>query len=70
MSQNEAPLTQSDILGGTIEASDLKTHVRGLLADYKAPRHYVMVEIVPRADNGKANYKFAKEIAMDALGLV
>lgn len=57
----------SSVSGNAIEASDLKTHVRALLADYKAPRHYVMVETVPRADNGKANYKVAKEMALEAL---
>jgi len=40
-----------------------------LLADYKAPRHYVNTEQVPRADNGKANYKAVKAIAQQVLGL-
>lgn len=55
--------------GNRIDPDILKTHVRNLLADYKAPRHYVMTEDVPRADNGKANYKAAKAIALDELGL-
>ena len=55
--------------GETISDADLKTHVRALLADYKAPRHYVLTNKVPRADNGKANYKDAKAIAMDTLGM-
>ncbi|MGB0907677.1 MAG: AMP-binding protein [Maricaulaceae bacterium] len=55
--------------GKAIEPSTLKEHVRGLLADYKAPRHYVITATVPRADNGKANYKLAKEIALTDLGM-
>ncbi|MCR9078497.1 MAG: AMP-binding protein [Hyphomonadaceae bacterium] len=53
----------------TISPDQLKQHVRGLLADYKAPRHYVETERVPRADNGKADYKTAKSIALKSLGL-
>ena len=45
----------------------LKTYIRGLLADYEAPRHYVMTETVPRANNGKANYKTAKTFALEFL---
>ena len=48
---------------------DLKGHIRGQLADYKAPRHYVQVDTVPRADNGKADYKNSKQLAMESLGL-
>jgi len=55
--------------GETIADADLKAHVRGLLADYKAPRHYILTNTVPRADNGKANYKDAKAIAMNKLGM-
>jgi len=55
--------------GASVTPAALKNHVRGLLADYKAPRHYVMTETVPRADNGKADYKSTKDIALDALGL-
>jgi fatty-acyl-CoA synthase len=52
---------------GAQDAADLKAHVRGLIADYKAPRHYVWVETVPRAVNGKADYKTAKKFALQAL---
>ena len=52
-----------------INSEKLKKHVRRLLADYKAPRHYVVTDSVPRADNGKADYKTAKSIALEALGL-
>lgn len=55
--------------GSAINAPALKAHIRGLLADYKAPRHYVMTQTVPRADNGKADYKSAKAIALGSLSL-
>jgi acyl-CoA synthetase (AMP-forming)/AMP-acid ligase II len=51
-----------------IDPAAVKAHVRGLLADYKAPRHYVVTSTIPRADNGKADYKTAKAIALKALG--
>ena len=56
-------------LGEDIDPDTVKGHVRGLLADYKAPRHYVVTQTIPRADNGKADYKTAKAIAMKSLGL-
>ena len=59
----------STIDGEALSADIIKAHVRGLLADYKAPRHYVMTQKVPRADNGKADYKRAKTIALNALGI-
>ena len=55
--------------GETIDPAALKSHIRGQLADYKAPRHYVTTDLVPRADNGKANYKAAKTFALQALGI-
>ena len=39
------------------------------LAAYKAPKRVVFVSQVPRAPNGKADYKAAKQLAYDALGL-
>ena len=36
---------------------------------YKAPKRVVFVSQVPRAPNGKADYKAAKQLAYDALGL-
>ena len=38
----------------------------GKLAAYKAPKQVVIVERVPRAPNGKADYKTAKQLAVDA----
>jgi fatty-acyl-CoA synthase len=38
--------------------------VKGQLAGYKAPKRVVFVAAVPRAPNGKADYKTAKDIAL------
>jgi fatty-acyl-CoA synthase len=38
----------------------LRTHVRGQLAGYKTPKRIIIVDKVPRAANGKADYAAAK----------
>ncbi|MEL6874193.1 MAG: AMP-binding protein, partial [Pseudomonadota bacterium] len=55
--------------GSQFDETALNDHVRSHLAAYKAPRAFVTVDDVPRADNGKAGYKKAKEIALDALDM-
>lgn len=52
-----------------ISAETLKAHVRSKLADYKAPKHFLLTASVPRADNGKADYKSTKKFALEQLGL-
>ena len=46
--------------GGVNDLDALTTHVRGMLAGYKTPKHIVLVAKVPRAQNGKADYEAAK----------
>ena len=41
--------------------------VKAELAGYKAPKRVIFVSEVPRAPNGKADYKTAKQYALDAL---
>ena len=53
--------------GQAVEAEVIKKYVRSLLADYKAPRHYIQVEYVPRAVNGKADYKQTKALALKSI---
>ncbi|WP_373491221.1 acyl-CoA synthetase [Parasphingorhabdus sp.] len=53
--------------GARFDEAALAAHVRTRLADYKAPRAFVLVDEVPRAANGKAGYKAAKEIALQRL---
>lgn len=53
--------------GARFDEAELNEHVRSKLAAYKAPRAIVLVDEVPRAANGKAGYKAAKEIALERL---
>lgn len=45
-----------------VEIEDLIVHVRSAIASYKAPRRLVLVDEVPRAPNGKADYQSAKDL--------
>jgi acyl-CoA synthetase (AMP-forming)/AMP-acid ligase II len=49
--------------------TDLINFCRENIAGYKLPKHIVMVDHVQRAPNGKADYKWAKQTALDRLGL-
>lgn len=53
--------------GARFDEAALTEHVRTKLAAYKAPRAFILVDEVPRAANGKAGYKAAKEIALERL---
>jgi fatty-acyl-CoA synthase len=48
---------------------ELKGHVTGRLAAYKAPRNVVVVDSIARAANGKVDYKRLKAVAMEQLGV-
>jgi acyl-CoA synthetase (AMP-forming)/AMP-acid ligase II len=41
----------------------LRMHVKTQLAGYKAPKQCILVGVVQRAPNGKADYKWAKATA-------
>ena len=45
---------------------DLQAHARKELAGYKVPRELVIVDQVQRGPNGKADYRWAKEVALAA----
>lgn len=49
--------------GAQLDNEALRQHVKKSLAAYKAPKHYVRVEKMFRAPNGKADYKSAKAFA-------
>ena len=51
----------------TTEAAVIAS-VKAELAGYKAPKRVIFVDDVPRAPNGKADYKAAKQLALDGLG--
>jgi fatty-acyl-CoA synthase len=52
--------------GGTAEAGDILEATRKLLASYKLPKDLLVVPVVPRAPNGKADYKSAKALMADS----
>jgi len=43
---------------------DLRSHVRGSLAPYKLPKQLVLVERVERSPSGKADYRWARNLAV------
>jgi 3-oxocholest-4-en-26-oate---CoA ligase len=47
----------------------LNDHVRSHIAGYKAPRDLVEVEAITRSPSGKPDYRWAKRVAMDSLGI-
>jgi fatty-acyl-CoA synthase len=55
--------------GAVTDEAAVIAHVKGELASFKAPRRVLFVPTVPRAPNGKADYKAAKEHARSTLGL-
>jgi 3-oxocholest-4-en-26-oate---CoA ligase len=55
--------------GATTDEAAVIANVKSQLAGYKAPKRVVFVADIPRAPNGKADYKTAKQYALDALNL-
>jgi fatty-acyl-CoA synthase len=51
--------------GGAVDAGDLRAHVAGHLAAYKAPRNVVVVDSIARAANGKVDYKRLRGVAIE-----
>jgi acyl-CoA synthetase (AMP-forming)/AMP-acid ligase II len=50
----------------TITADDLDGHCRSLLSGFKVPRTYAFVPEMRRSPAGKADYRWAKTIALAA----
>jgi acyl-CoA synthetase (AMP-forming)/AMP-acid ligase II len=57
------------VAGETVTLDELSTHCRQSVAGYKVPRELVVVEAVVRSPVGKADYRWAKRTAFEALGL-
>ena len=57
----------SVIDGAKVNEAAVIASVKGQLAGYKAPKRVVFVSSVPRAPNGKADYKTAKDLAIKSL---
>ena len=54
--------------GVSVSEADAIASVKAQLAGFKAPKRVVWVDQVPRAPNGKADYRAARQLAIDALG--
>jgi fatty-acyl-CoA synthase len=54
--------------GATADEAAVIATVKEQLAGFKAPKRIVFVDEVPRSPNGKADYKAARQMAIDALG--
>jgi fatty-acyl-CoA synthase len=58
-----------DVREGTAPTlAEFTAHLKGRLADYKAPRALVLAPVV-RAPNGKVDYKGVRAQALEALGV-
>ena len=55
--------------GVAADPAGLIEHVRSELAHYKAPRHLLCVDIVPRAPNGKMDYAEVRRLAAEAFAV-
>ena len=53
--------------GATVEEAAIIANVKTQLAGYKAPKRVVFVTQIPRAPNGKADYKTARDMAIAGL---
>jgi fatty-acyl-CoA synthase len=51
-----------------VDATDLVAHCKQTLAGYKCPKHVFTVEQILRGPNGKADYRWAAQVAADLLG--
>ena len=49
--------------GSTLTLEDVSSHCRGRLAGYKVPKQLVLVDEVRRSPAGKADYRWAAEVA-------
>jgi fatty-acyl-CoA synthase len=53
--------------GAKVEEATIIANVKTQLAGYKAPKRVVFVAQIPRAPNGKADYKTARDMAIAGL---
>jgi len=53
--------------GASASDDELRATAKAHLADYKRPKHFVVVDEIVRGPSGKADYKWAKSVAEKAL---
>ncbi|MGW3464408.1 AMP-binding enzyme, partial [Streptomyces olivaceoviridis] len=46
--------------------ADIQSHCRSRLAGYKVPRQLVITDAIQRSPSGKADYRWARQVAMAA----
>ena len=61
-------LIVSPVAGHAIDSREIIEHVKRQIASYKAPRRIVVVEEVYRSPSGKADYRWAHDIAAKSTG--
>jgi len=57
------------VAGADTTLEELDAHCRSSVAGYKVPRDLVIVDTVVRSPVGKADYRWARTTALDALGI-
>lgn len=57
------------VSGATVTLEELAEHCRRDVAGYKVPRELVVVDAVVRSPVGKADYRWARRVAFEALGI-
>ncbi|MFE6336453.1 acyl-CoA synthetase [Streptomyces sp. NPDC057798] len=53
---------------GRLSLEDIRSHCRSRLAGYKIPRQLVVTDAIRRSPSGKADYRWAREVAAAAQG--
>ncbi len=54
--------------GASVDEDDLAAHANTSIARYKLPKAWVVVDQVQRSPSGKADYRWAKQLAADSAG--
>ncbi|MEO9220433.1 MAG: AMP-binding protein [Mycobacteriaceae bacterium] len=55
--------------GHHVDVNALKKHCKQFVAGYKVPKEFLFVDVVPRTEMGKVDYRKSKARAQDLLGL-
>jgi acyl-CoA synthetase (AMP-forming)/AMP-acid ligase II len=56
------------VVGHDLAPEDIVAHCKASLAGYKAPKHVVLVDGIERSPAGKADYRWARDAAIAAIG--
>ena len=64
---NEVVAVVQLVDGAEVSEDELSAHANESVARYKLPKAWVMVDRVVRSPSGKADYRWAKELASDTV---